>query len=180
MEMQCAQRRVVARGVALWFHLRRHISAAHHRQGPQPRQCLVLHARQRVAAAQGELRALAGAGKLRRRRQADRQSERGEWRGEMSLSTPSPGLLQQRPFVLFWLARLSATMGYHMMALTIGWQIYALTNSAYDLGLVGLIQFIPSVVLTLAIGHAADRYDRRLIVRGEQSIYLVAVIMIMA
>lgn len=99
----------------------------------------------------------------------------------MSLPTPPPlGLLQQRPFVLFWLARLSATMGYHMLALTIGWQIYALTNSAFDLGLVGLIQFVPAVVLTLLIGHAADRYDRRLIVRIAQSIYALATIMITA
>lgn len=87
-------------------------------------------------------------------------------------------LLKQRPFVLFWLARLSATMGYHMLAITIGWQMYELTNSALDLGLIGLIQFIPSVVLTLLIGHAADRYDRRMIVRGAQSIYVVASIMI--
>jgi MFS family permease len=86
-------------------------------------------------------------------------------------------LLRQRPFVLFWLARLSATMGYHMMAITIGWQVYELTNSALDLGLIGLIQFVPSVLLTLLIGHAADRYDRRTIVRGAQSIYvLVAII----
>jgi MFS family permease len=98
----------------------------------------------------------------------------------MSVSTATPGLLQQRPFVLFWLARLCATMGYHMLALTIGWQIYALTNSAFDLGLVGLIQFVPAVVLTLAIGHAADRYDRRLIIRIAQSIYVVAAIMIVA
>jgi MFS family permease len=88
--------------------------------------------------------------------------------------------MQHRPFVLFWLARLNATMGYHMLALTIGWQIYALTNSAYDLGLVGLIQFIPAVVLTLAIGHAADRYDRRLIVRIAQSVYVLAAVMIAA
>ena len=87
-------------------------------------------------------------------------------------------LLKQRPFVLFWLARLSATMGYHMLAITIGWQMYELTNSALDLGLIGLIQFIPSVVLTLLIGHAADRHDRRMIVRGAQSIYVVASIMI--
>jgi hypothetical protein len=45
----------------------------------------------------------------------------------------SPSLLQQRPFVLFWLARLASTMGYQMLALTIGWQIYELTNSAFDL-----------------------------------------------
>ena len=86
----------------------------------------------------------------------------------------SPGLLQQRPFVLFWLARVTATMGYQMLALMIGWQLYELTNSAFDLGLVGLIQFVPAVVLTLLIGHAADRYDRRLIIRSAQGIYAMA------
>jgi MFS family permease len=90
-------------------------------------------------------------------------------------------LLKQRPFMLFWLARLSATMGYHMLAITIGWQVYELTNSALDLGLIGLIQFIPSVLFTLLVGHAADRYDRRTIVRGAQSLYvLVAVILTFA
>jgi len=90
----------------------------------------------------------------------------------------SPGILQQRQFVLFWLARLASTMGYQMLALTIGWQIYDLTNSAFDLGLVGLIQFVPAVVLTLLIGHAADRYDRRLIVRTAQGTYALATVMI--
>ena len=100
----------------------------------------------------------------------------------MSVSAPSPsgGILRQRPFVLFWLARLSATTGYHMLALTIGWQIYELTHSAFDLGLVGLIQFVPTVVLTLLIGHAADRYDRRLIVRLAQGVYALAAVMITA
>jgi MFS family permease len=99
----------------------------------------------------------------------------------MSLPTQSEhGLLQQRPFVLFWLARLASTMGYQMLALAIGWQVYELTNSAFDLGLVGLIQFVPAVVLTLLIGHAADRYDRRLIVRLAQSVYALAAVMITA
>lgn len=88
-------------------------------------------------------------------------------------------LIQQRPFVLFWLSRLTATMGYQMLALTIGWQVYEITNSAFDLGLVGLIQFVPAVLLTLLIGHAADRYDRRLIVRTAQGVYALAAIMIM-
>lgn len=97
----------------------------------------------------------------------------------MSSPTESmPGLLHQRPFVLFWLARLAATMGYHMLTLVIGWQIYAITDSAFDLGLVGLIQFVPAVVLTLLIGHAADRYDRRLIVRTAQVVHTLAAIMI--
>src|SRR5437868_8096134 len=98
----------------------------------------------------------------------------------MISTTSSAGLIQQRPFVLFWLARLASTMGYQMLALTIGWQIYEITNSAYDLGLVGLIQFVPSVVLTLIVGHAADRYDRGLIVRLAQSLYVVAALMIVA
>jgi len=90
----------------------------------------------------------------------------------------SARLMQQRPFVLFWLARLASTMGYQMLALTIGWQIYEITNSAFALGLVGLIQFVPAVVLTLLIGHAADRYDRRFIVRVAQGFYVLAAVMI--
>jgi MFS family permease len=90
----------------------------------------------------------------------------------------SSALIHQRPFVLFWLARLASTMGYQMLALMIGWQIYEITNSALDLGLVGLIQFVPAVVLTLLIGHAADRYDRRLIVRVAQGVYVLVVAMI--
>ncbi|MGB7691363.1 MAG: MFS transporter [Pseudolabrys sp.] len=99
----------------------------------------------------------------------------------MSDRAPSAaGLMQQRSFVLFWLARLASTMGYQMLALTIGWQVYEITNSAFDLGLVGLIQFVPAVILTLLIGHAADRYDRRLIVRAAHSVYALAAIMITA
>ena len=89
-----------------------------------------------------------------------------------------PSLVRQRPFVLFWLARLASTMGYQMLAVTIGWQVYELTNSAFDLGLVGLIQFVPAVVLTLLIGHAADHYDRRLIVRTAQGVHALAALMI--
>jgi MFS family permease len=97
----------------------------------------------------------------------------------MSASVPPvPSLLHERPFVLFWLARPASTMGYQMLAVTIGWQVYELTDSAFDLGLVGLIQFAPAVVLTLLIGHAADRYDRRLIVRTAQGVYALAAVMI--
>src|SRR3990167_2388342 len=67
-----------------------------------------------------------------------------------------------------------------MMALVIGWQVYEITGSAFDLGLVGLIQFMPAVLLTLWIGHAADRYDRRLIVRLAQGVYVLAALMITA
>ncbi len=45
-----------------------------------------------------------------------------------------------------------------------GWQVYALTHSALALGLVGLVQFLPMLGLTLLVGHVADRYDRRRII----------------
>lgn len=53
------------------------------------------------------------------------------------------------------------TMAVQMQSVAIGWQIYAMTRSAFDLGLVGLMQFLPSIVLVLFTGHAIDRYDRR-------------------
>ena len=93
-------------------------------------------------------------------------------------ATSAPGLMQQRPFILFWLARACTTAGYQMMALVIAWQLYELTNSAFDLGLIGLIQFVPAVILTLLIGHAADRYDRRLIIRVAQAAYALAAALI--
>ena len=88
-------------------------------------------------------------------------------------ATPAPSLrlIDQRQFVRFWFARLTSTLGYHMMAVAIGWKIYATTGDALDLGLVGLIQFIPAVVFTLLIGDLADRYDRRTIVRGAQAVF---------
>jgi MFS family permease len=51
----------------------------------------------------------------------------------------------------------------------VGWQVYALTGSAFSLGMVGLVQFLPMVILTLAVGHAADRYNRRSIVATCQA-----------
>jgi len=51
-----------------------------------------------------------------------------------------------------------------MQTVAVGWQLYALTGSALDLGLVGLVQFVPTVALTLVVGQVADRCDRRLVV----------------
>jgi MFS family permease len=65
-------------------------------------------------------------------------------------------------------------MAYQMQAVAIGWQIYTLTGSAFDLGLVGLVQFVPVVMFTLVIGHVADRYDRRLVIRACQLIEGIA------
>jgi MFS family permease len=94
------------------------------------------------------------------------------------LVTPGPGeaadpaeissLTAYRPFALFWLSRVAAVAALQMQAVAVGWQMYALTGSALDLGLVGLAQFTPSVLFMLIAGHAADRYDRRLVLRLAQ------------
>jgi MFS family permease len=48
-----------------------------------------------------------------------------------------------------------------MQAVAVGWQVYDLTRQPMDLGLVGLVQFLPAFALALVTGHVADRYDRR-------------------
>lgn len=87
---------------------------------------------------------------------------------------PQASLLKRPSFVAYWCARTSTNAGYGMQAVAVGWQIYALTGSALDLGLVGLIQFVPVVVLGIVVGHVADRYDRRLVVGTCQVIKALA------
>ncbi|HQR10445.1 MAG TPA: MFS transporter [Casimicrobiaceae bacterium] len=79
-------------------------------------------------------------------------------------------LLGHRPFVLFWFTRVCTIIGYQMLTVAVGWQVYALTGSAFDLGLVGLVQFLPALLLLLLAGHVADRYDRRRIAGACQGI----------
>ncbi|MBS0308016.1 MAG: MFS transporter [Proteobacteria bacterium] len=64
-------------------------------------------------------------------------------------------------FRYFLCARVATTMASQMMMVIVGWQMYDLTHSAYDLGLIGLAQFLPSLALVLMVGHVADRFDRR-------------------
>jgi MFS family permease len=59
-----------------------------------------------------------------------------------------------------WLARLAGTAGSQMLMLALGWQMYDLTGSAWDLGLVGLLQFLPAIPLALPAGQAIDRLHR--------------------
>ena len=69
-------------------------------------------------------------------------------------------LFAQRAFMRFWVARLSGSAANQMMMVAVAWQMYDLTGSAWDLGLVGLLQFLPALMLTLVTGHVADRYNR--------------------
>jgi MFS family permease len=75
-----------------------------------------------------------------------------------------PSLFQQRAFMRLWIARIFGTLGTQILMLAVGWQMYDLTGSAWDLGLVGLLQFLPALLLTLVAGHLADRLHRGRIV----------------
>jgi MFS family permease len=87
-------------------------------------------------------------------------------------------LLGHSPFLFLTLGRGFSSVAYQMGAVAVGWQVYALTGSAYDLGLVGLAQFVPMALLTFAAGHAADRYERKLVLQACQVVEaLVAVVL---
>jgi MFS family permease len=66
-------------------------------------------------------------------------------------------------FLRYWTARFLTTFAAQIVSVAVGWQIYDLTRDPFDLGLVGVIQFTPSLLLVLVTGAAADRFGRRLI-----------------
>src|SRR5476651_1499193 len=66
---------------------------------------------------------------------------------------------------LLFAVRTLSTGANQALAVAVGWQIYELTGSALYLGLIGLVQFMPPLLLMLAAGQVADRYNRRLILR---------------
>ena len=82
----------------------------------------------------------------------------------MSSPPPKTFLLTAHPaYGWFWCARVASGLAFQIQAVTVGWQIYDLTHSTFQLGLVGLVQFLPIVLFTLPSGHVADRYDRRVV-----------------
>ncbi|MEB0264203.1 MFS transporter, partial [Mucilaginibacter sp. 10I4] len=74
-------------------------------------------------------------------------------------SPDSDSVLSHLPFSLFWRARVASTVANQMQIVAVGWQVYQMTGSAFDLGIVGLVQFLPALFLALVVGHVADRYD---------------------
>jgi MFS family permease len=74
-------------------------------------------------------------------------------------------LLTHRSFLFFLLSRSLSRFSSQIGAVAIGWQIYDLTGSAFDLGMVGLVQFLPTALLVFVAGHAADRFERKRVVQ---------------
>ncbi|MDR6631664.1 MFS family permease [Phyllobacterium sp. 1468] len=66
-------------------------------------------------------------------------------------------------FTRYWLARFFGSFAIQIISVSVGWQIYDLTRDPFYLGIVGLVQFAPSLLLVLITGAASDRFGRRLI-----------------
>ena len=67
-------------------------------------------------------------------------------------------------FALYQSARFFIVASLEMQSVAVGWQVYEITRRPLDLGLVGLAQFLPGLLLFLVSGHAADRFERRKVV----------------
>ncbi len=97
--------------------------------------------------------------------------------------TQGRGAFSERDFRLFWLGSLLEALAMTMAAVAIGWQVYSITGDPLDLGLIGLVEFLPLLLFALPAGHLADRLPRRalfvsmLVVDGAVAIGLLFVSM---
>jgi MFS family permease len=91
-----------------------------------------------------------------------------------SAGAADPARPLSRSFHFFLWTRMLSTASNQILLVALAWQIYDLTSSAWDLGLVGLCQFVPTFLLTLPSGQLADRADRRKILAAATGLQLVA------
>lgn len=91
----------------------------------------------------------------------------------MQPTTRGTTVFQQRSYARFWCARIATTISFQMASVAVGWQVYALTHSTFALGMVGLVQFLPMLLLALTSGYVADRFNRKTIVSVCQAVQAV-------
>jgi MFS family permease len=77
-------------------------------------------------------------------------------------------LLRQSSFIFFLLSRSLSRLSSLVGIVAMGWQIYDFTGSAFALGMIGLVGFLPTAVLVFVAGHTVDRYDRKRIMQACQ------------
>ena len=89
-------------------------------------------------------------------------------------------LLRNADFTRYLAARFLGSLAVQMQTVAVGWQVYAVTRDPLDLGLIGLSQFLPFVLLILPAGHIADRCDRRRILVGCYALMFVCAALLLA
>ena len=88
--------------------------------------------------------------------------------------TSSPfAALKIRDYRHFFIARTSMVMGVNIVGTAVGWQVYEITKDAFSLGLIGLAEFVPFLIVTLLGGYVADIFDRRKIILTCVALYAV-------
>jgi MFS family permease len=90
--------------------------------------------------------------------------------GAASLLRRLPPVLRQRDFSLFVLVTLAMNLATQMIAVAIGWQVYDVHHHAFDLGLIGLLEFAPVLLLAIPGGQLADRVSRRLVLGAAMAL----------
>ena len=98
----------------------------------------------------------------------------------MAVSSGIRAALAIRDFRRYALARFCATIAWQMLGVAVGWQVYAITGDPLDLGLIGLAQFLPFLMLVMPGGHVADRADRRLVMVGAYAVEACCVLVLLA
>jgi MFS family permease len=78
---------------------------------------------------------------------------------------PATPLFRVRSFNLLFITRVASTTAFQMIAVVVGWHVYELTDSALQLGLIGLAQFMAPIILMVPAGQIVDRYNRRTVLR---------------
>jgi MFS family permease len=89
------------------------------------------------------------------------------------MSDPRLALLRNADYTRYVAARFLGSIAVQMQTVAVGWQVYEVTRSPLDLGLIGLSQFLPFVLLILPAGHFADTRDRRRILVGCYAVLLL-------
>ncbi len=90
------------------------------------------------------------------------------------------GVLRHGGLRWYLLARTLATLAAQMQTVAVGWQVYEATHDPLDLGLIGLSQFLPFIVLILPAGHVADQYERRRVVAACFALMAAAAALMLA
>jgi MFS family permease len=89
-------------------------------------------------------------------------------------------VLRHRKFSFYLAARILGTLAVQMQNVAVGWQVYSMTHNLFYLGMIGLAQFAPFLVLILPAGHIADRYNRRNIVAACLATQLLVGVLLLA
>src|SRR5207302_2425955 len=87
----------------------------------------------------------------------------GLFRETSTMRRRLPPVLQQRDYALLWVALLVMAVATQMTAVAVGWQVYSIHRNPFDLGLIGLAEFLPLPLLALPAGQIADRFPRRIV-----------------